>query len=125
MQITAIFDDVDTAQHALVQLREQGLNLSAYKIKKVQPMQGQGEVDITDYGSLLGIATNQWTGLAPAIAMNPWPINNIGQDNSMPSLTPDGVSREVKLILTVEDSKGDSVRHALVSNHGRKVRVES
>ena len=96
MDVTALFDDVDTAEHALVNLQSLGIFPSRYKIRALHIPGERGR------GTAL-------TGIGGS-------LSNVAGGGS------EGPSREVQLLMSVEDPVGPKAQSALISNHGRRVR---
>ena len=97
MDVTALFDDVDTAQHALVNMQALGIFPSRYKIKALHIPNGYG------YGQ--GYGNPEMWGVQSGIGREP-------------------PNREVQLLLTVEESAVERAKSSLISNYGRQVRVK-
>ena len=123
MDVTAIFPDVDAAEHALVNLQSLGVQPIGYKIRRVRALPGRDDADMSDHNPPAGFS-NSLTGavIGGPLALNVFAMPAAGKRS--PTLTPDGASREVELIVTVEDKSGIRAHRALVSNHGRKVRYQ-
>ena len=123
MDITAVFDNVDSAEHAIIGLRSLGVHPTGYKIRRVRPVPKQNNNDMSEMNPPIGLYNSTLTpGLGPPMALNAWTMNVARQGEAAPSPTPDGYSREVQLTVTVEDRSGIRAHRALVSNHGRQVR---
>lgn len=105
MEITAIFEDVDSAEQALIRLREQGVDPLGYKIKRLRPLPGQGE------SHAVSSVNNP-----PAFTLSVWNMNESRQTDTRPA-----AGREVLLSVNVEDASGIRAHRSLVSNHGRRV----
>jgi hypothetical protein len=99
MDVTALFDNVDTAQHALVNMQALGIFPSRYKIKALHIPNGYG------YG--YGHGSPEMWGVQSGIRYAAEPPN-----------------REVQLLLTVEESAVERAKSSLISNYGRLVRVK-
>jgi hypothetical protein len=110
MDVTALFDDADTAEHALVSLQSLGIFPSRYKIRAlhIPGETGRGK-------ALAGAGTNN-TGYTNFTADGFLYGISAGDNRETPS-------REVQLLLTVEASAAQKARSALISCHGRRVRV--
>jgi len=123
MNIAAIFDDVDTAEHALVQLHSLGVHPLGYKIKRIRP--SRRETDLSDVNPPVGLynATLLPSG-GSAAALNAWTMRTAREGGQGNALTPEGHSREVELTVTVEDRAGIHAHRALVSSRGRQVRYQ-
>lgn len=124
MEITAIFDSVDIAECALVQLRYLGIEPKGYKMRtaprSVDPVDGA-------YGFPVALNTvNTDTAFtAPMMAPGPFALTgfssiNLGQNGS----NGDNAARETLLQLEVPDHLAEQAKSALVSNHGRRVRTK-
>ena len=99
MDVTALFDDVDTAQHALVNMQALGIFPSRYKIKALHISNAYG------YGQ--GYGSPEMWGVQSGIGYAGEPPN-----------------REVQLLLTVEEPAVERAKSSLISNYGRQVRVK-
>jgi hypothetical protein len=106
MDVTALFDDADTAGHALVNLQALGIFPSRYKIKALH---------IPSNVTLHPMSATAGTGDRYFSAGGYYGIS-AGDSREGPNL-------EVQLLLTVEDSAAHRAKSALISNHGRQVRV--
>ncbi|MCL1806540.1 MAG: hypothetical protein FWG31_02430 [Oscillospiraceae bacterium] len=121
MDITALFDDVDTAEHALVNLQSLGIFPSRYKIRALHLSDdpGRGGVFVGNMNNAVeanGFGANNMTvpGFA-AIGLRGGPGAAFGR-----SEPPSG---EVQLLLTVDEDTAHRAQSVLVSNHGRRVRM--
>jgi hypothetical protein len=118
MDITALFDDVDTAEIALTNLKALGIHPSRYKIKALH---------ITEQGERYGNA------FAPAAPVNQNGANipvNTGFFGTFTVMhggaafdTGEAPNREVRLLITVDDREAYRTQSALISNHARRVRL--
>ena len=108
MEITAIFEDVDFAECALVRLREQGLAPLGYKIKATRPLARP-----SDGGALpqSGFYNSFINGM-------PMPLN---RERAWNAAGTRAASKEVQLSVFVERDLSGRTYHSLISNHGRKV----
>ena len=116
MDITALFDNADTAEHALVNLQALGICPSRYKIRALH---------------ISGCADGRGSTLPANAAGNPG-FMSIGAVIPGFSDLPGGSGfssgsgprpREVQLLVTVEDSAAHRTQSALISNHARRVRM--
>jgi hypothetical protein len=121
LDITALFDDVDSAEHALVNLQSLGIFPSRYKIRALHlsdaPGRGRAFIGNTNnaadpggFGAnnmaVPGFASIGLTGDAGAAFGRSEPPNG-----------------EVQLLLTVEEDTAHRAQSVLISNHGRRVRM--
>jgi hypothetical protein len=100
MDITALFDNVDSAEHALVNLQSLGIFPTRYKIRALHisdGMERSGKTATPAVLNMLNYTSGPTTG---------------GEQN-----------REVQLLVTVEDSAAHRAQSALISNHARRVRA--
>jgi hypothetical protein len=101
MDVTALFDDADAAEHALVSLQSLGIFPSRYKIKALHIPSGNA----SPYPiSAVNFPAGGFYGISAA-------------DNREPP------SREVQLLLTVDETAAERAKSALISSYGRRVRI--
>ena len=117
MDITAVFDDADSAEIALVNLQALGIFPKAYKMRVLRDRADGGYARGPEYAGY-----GAYTSGAPA-------AQNTGGYNFILSDTPGAAfmgaeppNHEVMLTLTVEDAAVPRVKSALISNHARRVR---
>jgi len=100
MDITALFDDADTAEHALVNLQALGIFPTRYKIKALHIQEETNAGRRAVYGNIFDITNSAFGGGEPP-------------------------NREVQLLVTVADTEAHRAQSALISNHGRRVRIST
>ncbi|MDR1692994.1 MAG: hypothetical protein LBR72_06505 [Oscillospiraceae bacterium] len=106
MEISALFENVDSAEAALVNLQALGIFPERYKIRSLRDLGGPGEPG--------GFVTTNGIFATPVVSRM-----EVGDDSGR-----EEQSEEVQLLLTIgrEDSAA-RVQSALISNHGRRVRT--
>ena len=124
MDITALFDDADAAEHALVNLQALGIHPSRYKIMALRVHQ-DAERAWAAFGNTTGIpgtgmTAAAGTGFSPAGGPG-FAVTGLSHD-APPFARAEQPSREVRLLVTVADSEARRTQSALISNHGRQVR---
>jgi hypothetical protein len=119
MDITALFDDADSAEHALVNLQGLGIYPTRYKIRALHIP------DNNDNRGLFGGVTAGLPGVA-GIGSNAggagFAFAGIAYgDTAFGGSEPP--NREVRLLVTVDDAEAHRAQSALISNHGRRVQM--
>ncbi len=119
MKLTAIFENVDMAEWAIVRLREKGITPKSYKVRHLSPQAWQGESD--DIPVFMPIPTNNSPTSGNGSMNGSWlPIPFFNSVNDRPR---EGYSSEAVLHVNVEDNHAIAAKGILVSNHGRKVEI--
>ncbi|MDR0326051.1 MAG: hypothetical protein LBI19_08175 [Oscillospiraceae bacterium] len=113
MDITALFDDADSAEHALVNLQALGIFPTRYKIRALHITNGAGR------DGIFFANTAASPGSAPVNAGAP----GFGFAGGIAFSGGEPPNREVQLLLTVEDTEAHRAQSALISNHARRVRM--
>ncbi|MDR1669387.1 MAG: hypothetical protein LBR76_05465 [Oscillospiraceae bacterium] len=116
MEISALFDNVDMAESALVRLQALGIFPERYKIRSLYASAGR-----TDSAHIAG----GWGGMPAspiytnAVVSPPYDmvLDNSAFEGGEPP------SQEVQLTLTVGNGIAARTRSALISNYGRQVRT--
>jgi hypothetical protein len=102
MDVTALFENADSAEHALVNLQALGIFPSRYKIHALHIP------DNTDNRGLFGFTAV--TGVPGVTGIT----NNAGGEPP---------NREVRLLVTVTGDEAHRTQSSLISNHGRQVKM--
>jgi hypothetical protein len=121
MDITALFDDADAAEHALVNLQALGIYPTRYKIKALHIHQS-GKRAWTAFGNTAGIpgigmGVGNGTAGGTGVAMTGMSYGGPAFGGGEPP------NREVQLLVTVEEPEAHRTQSALISNHARRVRM--
>ncbi|MDR0293701.1 MAG: hypothetical protein LBH95_06060 [Oscillospiraceae bacterium] len=121
MDITALFDNVDSAEHALVNLQSLGIFPSRYKIRALHIAE-DGEHGLFAGGAGAAGSMQNTPGISPLSAAPGFTVASIagGGADCGGSEPP---SREVQLLLTVDGAVAHRARSALISNYARRVRM--
>ena len=119
--LSAVFDDVDTADFAMADLTRGGVDVEAYRVK---------HVDGTDRGGtdiLFGMpatAAAGFSGQTPNFTAGA-PMVNLGGIAAMgidaPNMRNDAHSREVIVLATIAENQASAAQSMLVSAGGRQV----
>jgi len=118
VEITAVFDSIDTAELALLHLQRQGILPIAYKIKTTRPLFYKKERDAPEVTA--GFTNNIGGGMqSPQGAVMGLNAQAMG---SFSEPVPQEARREVIMNVTVEDARAVGAHRALVSCHGRRVK---
>ena len=119
MDITALFDDVDAAEHALINLQALGIFPSRYKIRALHISENTERGGAFAGTNVIGgNASGGWAnGGFPGFAA----FGAAGGDTAFGGGEPP--NREVQMLLTVEDGAAYRARSALISNRARRVRI--
>ena len=136
MEITAIFDNVDRAEWALVRLREQGLHPKKYRIT---PLRAAGSasgggmtnsrLDLLDEAPLAAMTLGQpmmtadngqpWGALGGAALL---PLGGLLNSSAVgESRRHEGSRQEVRLRMICASGSAERIRGILVSNGGRGI----
>ncbi len=99
MEVRAIFDDADSAEIALVNLRALGIFPNGYKMRALRDRPGIPQGPMNAAGGI------------------------ISAQNAADTTGTEGISREVLLTLDVAEWLAPRAKSALISNHARRVRL--
>lgn len=123
MIVNAVFDSADSAEWALVRMRERGVDVKNYKVLPINRRH-----EFTSGGDPVIMAEN-------GVSAANWGYgNNMGMGGSAwlpftafesPMRTYDVISQEALLEVTIDDSDYGPVKATMVSNRGRKVQRKS
>jgi hypothetical protein len=119
MDITALFDDADSAEHALVNLQAQGIFPARYKIRALHIAENSNRRGGAVFGNTAGIPgvsvgnSTGGVGFATPVSYYGDTAFGIGE----------GPNREVQLLVTVDGSEGHRTQSSLISNHARQVKM--
>ena len=114
MELTAVFDSIDSAELALLHLQRQGISPVAYKIKTTRPLVYKTGWSGRDVRA--GFTNNIGGGMQTLQSAM------MGLNSQQPEPVPEESRREVIMNVTVEDSRAVGTHRALVSCHGRRVK---
>ncbi len=114
MEISALFENVDMAEFALVNLQGLGIFPERYKIRSIHDSEDGAD---QRFLPIAGV-----TGGASAVSTPINAVTGMAHDNTAFS-GGEAPNQEVQLLLTVRDDAADRTRSALISNHGRRVRA--
>ena len=119
--LSAVFDDVDTADFALAELTRGGVDVEAYRVKHIDGSD-QGGTDIL-FG-MPATAAAGFAGQTPNFTAGA-PMVNLGGIAAMgvnaPNMRSDARSREVIILATVAENQASAAQGMLVSAGGRQV----
>jgi hypothetical protein len=121
--IKAIFDNPDSADTALATLKRNNVNILAYKGTPPEPDINSGWRIPAGFP---GVAAPIMTNAVPmgTVAASVMPMGFI-YDHELSggdSLTPDAVSKEVVISITVDDAQAEIAEASLISMGGRQVK---
>lgn len=123
MEITALFDDVDMAEFALVNLQSLGIFPQGYKIRSLHTEE-RGRDTLVPAAD--GFTNNLAVNPPGAVPTNLGVAGFALSDTSYGGTAFGGgelPNREVQLRLTVDDVSAHRAQSALISNHGRRIRI--
>jgi hypothetical protein len=121
MDITALFDDADSAELALVNMKTLGIFPVRYKIKALHIPENTGRRRAV-FGNTTGIAGMSGMGYGNSAGGAGFTFAGVGYgSNAFFSGEPPNL--EVRLMVTVEDHEAHRTQSALISNHARRVRM--
>lgn len=118
--LRVIFETPDAAELALARLRERGLHPDRYSVRALErglAAEGSGFLHNTAI-ALFGMGGPTQSGDTYPANSSAWlPFGGVVNDTSYP--TPDAISREAELRLTVPDRDAKTIKGILISNRGR------
>ncbi len=118
MEISALFDSVDTAEFALVNLQGLGIFPERYKIRSTHNAEDRDN----GFFTIAGAAANGPTAATPLNMNGGVAVIGTAYDNTAFG-GGEPPNQEAQLVLTVSDAASARTQSALISNHGRRVRA--
>ena len=118
VRILSVFDTPDTADLALMHLRQQGISLSGVKQSYLGSMRREGGVCTVVQGTYT--ASAQIYAEAPGV-MPVYPVDGVGL-LATGGVANDALSGDVALEFSVDSPNAARAASILVSSHGRKIK---
>jgi len=120
--IKAVFDNSDSADIALATLKRNNVNIHAFKVTPPEQSINSGWRIPAGFPAVAApIMTNAVPIGTMGTSILPMGIIYDRELSGGDSITPDAVSKEVVIDITVDDAQADAVEASLISMGGRQV----